>query len=411
MACPALAPGASFVGGMLRFVDCQMQSIGSDAYQALTAPDGYFGLILTAMLTVFVALFGYRMLFGHSPSVRDGVLALVKIGIVLVFTSSWPAYRTVVYDVAVRGPAELAATIGAPAGVPGTSGDMVSRLAFVDDALVQLAIAGTGQAEAKPPRPGEPIAEMRPPPPFGGFDAFAFGTARILFLISAIGSFAIVWLVAGLMLAVAPFFVAFLLFDATRGLFEGWLRVLAGAAFGALGTAIVLGVELALIEPWLIAQLNARAAGDAIPDVPVELVVISLLFCIVLATMLYATARVAIGFQLAPLWQAASAHLPWPGQRDATIPPARAGNTRTGDEGRSRAAAIVDAVAASQRREAASIPAMASAQSVSAGAPSRGIGGQTADTPLVAVQPLGQSYRRRTSIRVSPLARQRDRMS
>ena len=68
-------------------------------------------------------------------------------------------------------------------------------------------------------------------------------------------------LVAGLLLALGPFFIAFLLFDGTRGLFEGWLRVLGGAALGALGTAIVLGVELALLEPWLADLLACRLAG------------------------------------------------------------------------------------------------------------------------------------------------------
>ena len=37
---------------------------------------------------------------------------------------------------------------------------------------------------------------------------------------------------AGLLLALGPLFAIFLLFEGTRGLFEGWVRGLAGAALG-----------------------------------------------------------------------------------------------------------------------------------------------------------------------------------
>src|SRR3546814_1507404 len=62
------------------------------------------------------------------------------------------------------------------------------------------------------------------PPPFLGFDSFALGFARVIFLVSTIASFAIVRIAAALLLALAPLFVAFLLFDGTRGLFEGWAK-------------------------------------------------------------------------------------------------------------------------------------------------------------------------------------------
>lgn len=410
MACPALGQGTGFVGDMLRFVDCEVQSIGANAYQALAAPGSYFMPILTGMLTLFVALFGYRVLLGHSPGVRDGVVVLVKIGIVLVLATSWPAYRTLVYDVALRGPAEVAATIGAPAALPGASGGMVSRLEFADRALVALAVAGTGEAEVKPPQPGEPIAERHPPPPFGGFDAFAFGSARILFLIGVIGAFAAVRIIAGLMLALAPFFFAFLMFDATRGLFEGWLRVLAGAVLGALGTAIILGIELALIEPWLIELLTIRANGEAIPDAPVEVLVVTLLFCLVLAAMLYATARVTMGFRFAPLWQVAAPRIQAVSQDEPRQVAGMNDKNSVPSEGRSRAAAVVDAVAASQRRENVPVAVPAFAAAAAGGAPSRVPGSAgLRDMPLPATAPLGQSFRRRTGMRASSSATRRDR--
>src|SRR6185436_16322673 len=215
---------------------------------------------------------GYRMLLGHTPAVRDGVLALVKIGVVLALATSWTAYRTLIYDVALRGPAELAANVGLPA--------------------------------AAPPPPGTRAPEM-----FPGFNTFALSWARVTYLVGALGAFALVRLTAGLLLALGPFFIAFLLFDGTRGLFEGWVRVLAGAALGALATALVLGVELALLEPWLADLLARRYAGQPIAGAPVELFAATLLFALVLFGTLLASARVALGFRMRSAWRAAPAQI------------------------------------------------------------------------------------------------------
>src|SRR3546814_20239667 len=83
------------------------------------------------------------------------------------------------------------------------------------------------------------------PPPFLGFDSFALGFARVIFLVSTIASFAIVCIAAALLLALAPLFVAFLLFDGTRGLSEGWAKALIATALGSLAIAVAVGIELA----------------------------------------------------------------------------------------------------------------------------------------------------------------------
>lgn len=100
-------------------MDCQARTIGEQGYLALSVPGSTGSLFLTSVLTLFVALIGYRMLFGEVPGVRGGVLALVKIGLVLALASNWQAYRTLLYDVTLYAPAELASAVGAPAGCPG----------------------------------------------------------------------------------------------------------------------------------------------------------------------------------------------------------------------------------------------------------------------------------------------------
>jgi type IV secretion system protein VirB6 len=411
-ACQAPPPAAGFLQGLLAYVDCQAQSIGANGYEALAAPGSMLSLVLTGLLTLFVAFLGYRMLFGQTPTVREGVLALVKIGIVLAFATSWGAYRPLVYDVALRGPAEMAAQIGQPAALPGAGGGLVDRLGYTDRAFVALAILGTGESAA---RQTDAAGRQVAPPPFANFDSFAVGGARILYLTGAIGALASVRLIAGLLLALGPLFIAFLLFEGTRGLFVGWIRALTAAALGALGTAIALGVELALLEPRLADLIAIRAAGQPIPGAAIELFVIALVFTLVLLAMLIAAARVALGFRLPDAWRAAPAQLAAAAAGDGVRIAAVSREPAAAGAERSRAAQVVDAVAASQRREAGAAGTGAyAAAGADGGAPSRRIAAHAParDLPATAMAvPIGQSYRRRTRGRISASAGRRDRDS
>ena len=407
--CPVLPPEGGFVRAMLDFVDCHAQSLGASGYQALAAPGSTLSLMLIGLLTLFVALFGYRLLFGHAPDVRDGVLALVKVGIVMALATSWPAYRTLIYDVALRGPAEMVADIGAPSGLPGAGGGLIARLDVVDQALAAAAVLGAGQPPAFDAASNQQASPFdTPPQPFPGFNAYALGMARMIFLLGAVGSLAAVRLVAGLMLALGPFFIAFLLFDNTRSLFEGWIRVLAGAALGAVAASVALGVELALLEPWLADILTRRSAGEALPNMPAELLAVTIVFAIILVVMLFALTKAALGFRLARLWRPGSAGISRMIRSSELLPAAAgAGALAPPAEERTRAASIVDAVAAAQRRETAhavAVPAAAAAaiDRRAAAAPGR------ATIEVAAPVPLGQSFPRRTASRVSASAGRRD---
>ncbi|AQR74537.1 type IV secretion system protein [Sphingomonas sp. LM7] len=408
IACPGITDGA-FLHSVLLFVDCQAQTLGAQGYLALSAPGSPLALLLTGMLTLFVAFFGYRMLFGDMPGARDGVLALVKIGIVLALTTSWAAYRTLAYDIAFHGPAELVAGIGAPAGLPGTTGDMAVRLELVDDALIELGRLGNGPAVAvRSGVDGQEVVTPVPQEPPSIFGSFALGTARLVYLTATIAGFASVRLVAGLLLALGPFFIAFLLFDGTRSLFEGWIRALAAAALGAIAVTILLAVELALLEPWLADLIARRGAQLGIGGAATELLVVALAFALALLAGLGMAARLVLGFRLPAAWRAAPGQIAtgWRGG-DAfqTVQPAR--ETQVPSAQLSRAAAVAEAVAHVQRREAAAAQAsMSGTASHSATTKASG-----RDMPQSPPAPLGQSqsHRRRAQGRVSASAGRRDR--
>jgi type IV secretion system protein VirB6 len=392
-------PGVGLVSGILDFVDCQAQAIGMGGHQALATPGSEFAIALNILLVLFIALFGYRLTIGERLQLRDGVLVVIKLGIVLTLAFSWQAYQTLVYDVAFRAPAELAAAIGRPAGIPGSDGGLVARLDGADRLFVTLNALGPGVGLPAPISTWQAGIPPRQVP--STFEPFALGGARVFYLLGALSGFAAVRLIAGLLLAIGPLFVAFLLFDATRGLFAGWLRVLAGAALAAVGAALVLGVQLALLEPRLAELLTWRSAGYAIPGAAVELFVLSLVFALAMLAVLLASWRVANGFafpeprlqsmQEAALRSSQAQLEPWP--RRAMVDEAGA---------RSRAAAVADSVITPHRRDVSG--------GFDPGAPRRHAqphASRIDDAMALAVQPLGQAGRR-TQARVSAGAQRRD---
>ena len=347
--CDTILTPESFAPSVLRFLDCQAQVIGAEGYAALAAPGSAASVLLTGMVTLLIAFIGYRMLLGQTPTIREGVLTFVKIGLVLVLATSWPAYQALVYNVILHSPAELAASIGGAANLPGSGGGLVARIDGIDQALKILAIEGVGPVPLG--ADGLPRIPSVPPPSFLGFDNFALGFARVIFLVSTLASFAVVRIAAGLLLALAPLFGAFLLFDGTRGLFAGWLKALIGTALASLAIAITLGVALAFLEPWLAGLLARRAGGGDIIGAPAQLLTATTIFAIALVAVMVMIGRVAMSLHI-PAWIKA-----WPAGapegRGLRVEPARQpALAHAPIESRSRAAAIADAVAINQRREA-----------------------------------------------------------
>lgn len=400
--CERLPTPESFAPGLLHYLDCQAQTIGAAGYGALAAPGSPASVLLTGMITLLIAFLGYRMLLGHTPGVREGVLTFVKIGLVLLLATSWPAYQILVYDIILRGPAELAASIGGAANLPASGGGLAARIDGIDQALKILAIEGVGAPPLGPD--GAPLMPSVAPSPFLGFDSFALGFARVTFLVASVAAFAIVRIAAGLLLALAPLFALFLLFDGTRGLFEGWLKALLATALASLAIAITLGVALAFLEPWLGALLARRAGGLDILGAPAQLLAATVVFAIALAAVMRLIGRAAMSLRL-PAWSHA-----WPAgtpdSRTARPEAARASAApHIPIESRSRAAAIADAVVISQRREA-----LASGGGSHAVHIARGIAGAERGERGGAVS-TAPATGRRTRQRVSSRALARDRQS
>lgn len=288
MACPAVLTGNQFLERTLAHLDCQAQTLGSFGFQTLAGPGSPAFAVLTALLTLFVAVYAVRLLFQPGDEARDLAGAAIKVGIVLTLALSWPAWRVLAYDTVLHGPAEVASA-ALPNTVPNPRSGFAERLQAIDSGIAALTFTGTGRQNGAVLDTG----------PTSGFrqvalaDETGLGWSRTLFLASTIGSLATVRIAGGLLLALAPLFAGLLLFEATRGLFAGYLRALVLVAMGSLGVTVLLAVEIAVLEPWLADAVNRRNLGYAVPTAPTEILALVLAFAVAALLLLGLLARIA----------------------------------------------------------------------------------------------------------------------
>ena len=288
MNCPAILTGDQFLTRVLGHIDCQAAFLGSYGWQALGQPSSVTATIMTGLLTLFVALFGVRLLFGPAPGARDLVGDVVKVGIVLTLAFSWPAFRTLIHDVVIEGPGELAASAGAP--ILSQEADLTQRLQQADNLMLRLVEQGTGR------QTGAYVDADNPGGTFQGQaleDENSFGLARLFYLTGLLGSYGLLRIVAGLLLALTPLAAGMLLFEPTRGLFAGWLRALVLVLIGATAVSVVAAGEIAILLPWLTDALRLRGLGYATPAAPTELLALTLGFALIQFGVIWLMAKVA----------------------------------------------------------------------------------------------------------------------
>lgn len=399
MNCPAILTGDQFLTRVLGNIDCQAAFLGSYGWQALGQPGSIAATVMTGLLTLFVALFGIRLLFGPAPGARDVIGDVIKIGIVLTLAFSWPAFRTLVHDVVLEGSGDLAASAGAPI-MPGET-SLVERLQRADNAMLRLIEQGTGRQTG---------AFVEPQGPGGTFqgqaleDENSFGLARLFYLAGLLGSYGLLRLLAGLLLALGPLAAGMLLFEATRGLFVGWLRALVLALIGSAALSVVAAGELAILLPWLDDALRLRGLGYATPAAPTELLALTLGFALIQFGAIWLMAKVAFtrGWVTIP-------SLPdWPAPATQSFHHDRRSEPAT-EFVQSRSQRIVDHMETQLRREESHSSERTDHRLLTR-AGDRATSPNGASTARRTDEPLGSSWRR-TSQRSSLAGTSRDRRS
>ena len=289
-ACSSMV-GEGVIRGVLGAVDCQTRGFAEAGYSALTQSSSGFQLALTSLLTIYVALIGYRMLFasgGARLSEAPGIA--LRIGAILALVTSWATFQTLVFDLAAHAPAQIAAIVAAPMqdGASALASDPVGGLQTAYDQLTQSA-ATFGRLAG-------PNVKAYASPAAAAAESLS-AASGVLFMAGA-GVIAAATLAIGVLTAVGPLFIALFLIPATRGLFTGWVRALAAAAFVTLLGWLVIVLMLSVLEPWLITLAQQRS--DLVPDPQTAMSTAALVFVFGAAqlALVIGACVMAIGFRL-----------------------------------------------------------------------------------------------------------------
>ncbi|HEX7885729.1 MAG TPA: type IV secretion system protein [Phenylobacterium sp.] len=291
-ACVALVDDG-VIRGVLATVDCQTRAYAQSGYMALTSSSPVFQAALTALLTIYVALVGYRMLFAQgSMRLSDAPGIALKIGAILALVTSWSTFQTLVFDVADRAPVELAALISAPS-VDGVGG---SSLASNPVAGLQAAYNEFSETGAAYGKIAGPNAKGYSSPQAAAAEA-ASAASGALFVTSA-GVISAATLSIGVLTAIGPIFIALALIPATRGLFVGWLRALAASALTPLVAWLLIVLMLSVLDPWISTLTQQRLGQRLMPQTVMSAAALVFVFAAGQAVLVSGAAIMAMGFHL-----------------------------------------------------------------------------------------------------------------
>ncbi|PZT89302.1 MAG: type VI secretion protein [Citromicrobium sp.] len=218
------------VAAALRGVDCVAGEASAAAFGRLFAPGGALGTTLTIVLTLYIAIFGFLLLTGRTNiGVRSLVPRMMTLGLVLTFATSWVAYQSVVWNLAVGTPDYLA---GVLTQTRGSATDVFAQK--IDVVFMAIQEAGGGNSD---------------------FSAFSpegmMWLGAMLFMLGTVGLLVTTKIALGILVALGPIFVVMALFNGTRGLFTGWLKGMVMCAlaplFAVLGGSIMLELAVPIL--------------------------------------------------------------------------------------------------------------------------------------------------------------------
>lgn len=389
-ACLAATAEMQVVEALSTSVNCTVSDLIQAGQGALTGQNSQLATGITALLTIYIAVIGLRLLLGlGSLKVSELTMAAVKIGVLLAFTTSWPLYHQLVFDTLFSGPEQLAMQVLGGSGESARS--LLPRLQLTYDELKAAAeyYAGHSPGMASPFVAAAPMA------------AASLNAAAVLMLASTLGVLLGAKILLAVVLLVGPLFIGLILFGVTQGLFLGWLRAAVALSLAPVTALLALVVQLALLQPQIVRLAEIRAA--AVPQYGPETTILVMVAMVCGLTVLGLVAAAMIG-----------ASLQLPVHRRSRPEPAGAPTTiserlqvldtsRGAAEPQARVAAIAAAASAMDRRDVR-IFAEVAARGASASSPAATTGPQNLPTT-----PLGRSHR--TSARPSGAAssQRRDR--
>jgi type IV secretion system protein VirB6 len=281
--CALVSSDLGVIRELLTVTRCNVGVFSEGAFHALTGPHSIFPLAVTMLLTIYVAVLGYRLLMGlGAPSLSEIPLIGLKIGTVLALTLNWTVFQTLVLDLSARAPTELASAIVGPQFAP------LERLQMAYDQMRADQVAFTKLAQSDAASPNANAAQAA--------GELSYATNALLAATGGLLAFATV--VTGVLAMVGPIFLTLFLFESAGGLFAGWVRAISAAALVPMLCWITTIILLATIEPRLDVLDQQKASGTLDASEALVTCFIVYVFAAAQFGLVIAAGIVAIGFRL-----------------------------------------------------------------------------------------------------------------
>jgi type IV secretion system protein VirB6 len=195
---------------------------------------------------------------------------------VLTFATSWMAYQSFVWTLAVGAPDQLA---GILTGTSGSSTQVLGdKIDIVFAALVQNVGGDVGESTATFSPPG------------------LLWLGATLLLLGTVGLLVTCKIALAILLALGPVFVVLALFPSTRGLFAGWLKGVVLMAFTPLFA--VLGGSLMLELSVPILRKLAETPGAIDPKAAMAFFMIGAVHCALMIMVLKVMGTMVAGWSV-----------------------------------------------------------------------------------------------------------------
>lgn len=332
--------GTGLAARLLADTDCQSFGLVERGYAALSQPGGPVAALLTGLLVLAVAFFGYRLLLGRGLLLVDAVSLAVKIGVVLLLATSWEAWQAVAYDTFARAPVRVAGEMLTALNAT----DPITGLQAALDGLEQSSVGYRTRAGIASPLVGGPAAS-----------AMTLTVSSYFLTLSILGLLVIARILLALLLAVTPLIAGFILFDATRGMAARWLATMAAAAIIPLFVLVLAAVELSILNPMITRLLSEQALDRFETEAVTPIGLVTIIFALSMLSAVWAGSKIASGIRLP------GAATPAPAQE--TIFRENTATPNVATEQQSSAVHIAQMLERAARREAGPAPAMAGAAS------------------------------------------------
>jgi type IV secretion system protein VirB6 len=240
----AMSEAAGGIAAALKAVDCVSSEVTGTAFGKLFAPGGQMATVLTILLTLYVIFFAFALMTGRSNlSVRAMLPRIILVGLVLTFSTSWAAYQSIVWNLALGGPDWLAGIL------TGDRGSATMTFASkVDVVFLAVEQASAGQTD---------IEAFSPPG--------MLWLGALLFMLGTVGVLVTARIALAVLIALGPVFIVMVLFNGTRGMFTGWLKGVVMLALTPLFAVLAGGIMLELSVPILSALTQSPGEIPARP--------------------------------------------------------------------------------------------------------------------------------------------------